>query len=134
MTWASGRSLTLDCHLRGLHRPKLGPVNVGDHCVAGAVCGATDSGTRIYPYCLNWIFGVHFLWRATLLSLDNGGEGLGLASKWCARLCRHHIGSFTLSEQGMGAEVDENWGSKGKERSGNRNWYVKWEKTVLKTK
>ena len=29
--------------------------------VAWAVCGATGSGKRSYPYCIIWIFEVHFL-------------------------------------------------------------------------
>ena len=52
---------------------------MGDSCVAGAVCGATGSGTQIYSYCMNWLFGTHSLWRKTMFSLDIVGRSLVLS-------------------------------------------------------
>ena len=46
--------------------------------MTGADCGATGSETRIYSYCLYWLFGTHSLWRDTLLSLDIVGRALVL--------------------------------------------------------
>ena len=46
--------------------------------MAGAVCRATGSGTKIYSCCLNWLFGAHSLWRDILLSLDIVGRALVL--------------------------------------------------------
>lgn len=37
-------------------------------------------GTRVYPYCVNWLFEAHSLWRESLLGLDSGGGGLVPAS------------------------------------------------------
>ena len=51
---------------------------MGDSCVAWAVYVATGSGTRIYPCCLYWLFGTHFLWRDTLLILNIVGRDLVL--------------------------------------------------------
>ena len=60
---------------------------MGDICMTGADCRVTGSEPSIYPYSLYWLFGTHSLWRDTLLSLGIVGEGLGSASKQCARLC-----------------------------------------------
>ena len=61
-----------------LHRTKLGPLNMGDSCVAWAICAATGSGTRIYYQCLNWLFGAHSFQSDALLSLDIVGRALVL--------------------------------------------------------
>ncbi|CAO2592549.1 hypothetical protein LEMLEM_LOCUS6828, partial [Lemmus lemmus] len=55
-----------------------GPLNVDDSSMTGTDCGATGSETRIYPYCLFWLFGTRSLWRDTLLSLDIGRRALVL--------------------------------------------------------
>ena len=47
--------------------------------MTGADCGATGSETRIYSYCLYWLFGTHSLWRDTLLSLDIVGRAVVLS-------------------------------------------------------
>lgn len=31
-----------------------------------------------YPYCLNWTFAAHSLWRDTMISLDRAGRALAL--------------------------------------------------------
>ena len=49
-----------------------------DSCMTGVDCGATGSGTRIYPYCLHWLFGTHSVWMDTLFSLDIEGRALVL--------------------------------------------------------
>ena len=36
-------------------KDKVGPLNVGDNCMAGEDCGDTGSETRIYPYCFYWL-------------------------------------------------------------------------------
>ena len=51
---------------------------MGDSCTAGSDSGTTDSETRIYPYCLYWLFRTYSLWRDTLLSLDLMGRTLFL--------------------------------------------------------
>ena len=43
--------------------------------------GAIGSETRIYLYCLYWLFGTHSLWMDTLLSLDIVGRSLDLPQK-----------------------------------------------------
>ena len=42
--------------------------------MAGAVCGVTGSGTRIYPYCLYWHFGNQFSLDVYLVSLGIVGR------------------------------------------------------------
>ena len=44
----------------------------------GQTAGATGSGTRIYPYCMYWLFETYSLWMDTLLSLDTVGRALDL--------------------------------------------------------
>lgn len=51
---------------------------MGDNSVAWAVSEATDSGTRIYPYCMNLIFESQSLWRDISLSLDTVKRALVL--------------------------------------------------------
>ena len=63
----------LDCQLGSLHGTEQGPLHVSNSCMAWAVRGAPSSGTRIYPWCVNWLFGAHSLWWDALLSLDAGG-------------------------------------------------------------
>lgn len=46
-------------------------LNVGDTCVAWAICGDTGSGTKIYHYGLKWLFRAHSFWRDTLLSQNH---------------------------------------------------------------
>ena len=46
--------------------------------MAGADCGATGIETRIYLYCLYWLFGTHSLQRDTMLGLDIVGRALVL--------------------------------------------------------
>lgn len=47
-----------------LYETELGPLNVGDNCVAWSGCGTHGSKTYIYPYpwCRYWHFGTHSLW------------------------------------------------------------------------
>ena len=85
---------------------------MGDSCVAGAVCGATGSGARIYPYCLYWLFGAHSLWRDTLLSLDIEGRTLVLPQS--------DIQYFVDSPWEALPSWRRGWGVRGKESGGDR--------------
>lgn len=38
--------------------------------------GIAGSGTRTYPRYMNWVFGAHFLWCNTLLSIEAVGRDL----------------------------------------------------------
>ena len=60
--------------LGNLHKTEVGPLNMGDICVAWGNCGATGRGTRIYPYCMNWSTEAHSLQTNIFLSLDTGGS------------------------------------------------------------
>ena len=44
LTWANGSSLTPGSQWGNQHRIKLGPLNVGDSCMTGAVCEAVGLG------------------------------------------------------------------------------------------
>ena len=66
---------------------------MGNSCMTGADCGATGSETRIYSYCLYWLFGTHSLWRDTLLSLDIVGRALVLTQSNVL----HFVDSFLRS-------------------------------------
>lgn len=49
--------------------------------------GVTCSGSKIYLYCLNWLYGTYFIWRDTLLSIGITGSALlPPQSLWLARL------------------------------------------------
>ena len=75
---ANGSSPTPAGQERIQYRTKIVPLNVDDSCMAEADLGTTGSGTRIYPYCLYWLFGTCSLWMDTLLKLDIVGKSLVL--------------------------------------------------------
>ena len=73
-----------------------------DSCLAGAECGATGSGTRIYPYCMYWPFGNLFYLDGCFAQPRYSREGLGPSLKQCA---------LPSLRSGWGVR----WGSKWKE-------------------
>ena len=92
--WANGSSPTSVGLGRNQHRTKLVPLNVVDSCMAGADLGATGGGTRIYPYCMYWLF-FNLFSLDTLLILDIVGRSLDFPQRnvpyllwgmdWCCR-------------------------------------------------
>ena len=52
------------------------PLHVGDGCVAWSVCRTPDSRTRIYPWCISWLFRAQLLLWDALFSLDAGKRDL----------------------------------------------------------
>ena len=118
-TWANGSLPTLARQGRNQHRPILATLNVGESCMAGADCWATGSGTRIYPYCLYWLFGTYFLWIDTLLSLDIVGRAL-------------YLPQSNVPYPLWGVDGDE---GRWKEWKEGREWelglVVKWKKKIV---
>lgn len=92
------------------HKTEMGPLNMGDRG-ALSVCEVTDSGSRIYPSCIDWLFRVHSLWRDTVLSLDSLRR-LDQASTWYVRP-RDSLRTPTLF-WGMGGGI--RWKEGGRER------------------
>ena len=56
----------------------VGPLHVGDNCVAWSVCGTSITGTRTCPWCMNWLFGTYFLWWDALPTLNTKEQSLVL--------------------------------------------------------
>ena len=93
-----------------------GILNHKNSCMDGTDYGTTGSETRIYPYCLFWLFRIHYLWRDYFAQPRYSGQDLVPASKQCARLCLLPIESLTLSEKWKGVE----WGRRKQEEG--RQW------------
>ena len=82
--WANGSSPTPVRLGRNQHKSKLFPWNEVDSGMAEEECWATGRGTRIYLYCLYWLFGKLFSLDGYLAQPRYGREGLGPCTKQCA--------------------------------------------------
>ena len=91
---------------------------MGNSCMTGAECATTVSETKIYPYCLYWLFEIHALWRDTLLSLDIAGRTLDLSQSNVLDFIDSPMGSLTLSESGGGKVGGKEEGTGGGEEVG----------------
>lgn len=61
----------MDFELTGgiLYETELGPLNVGNNCIACSGCRTHGSKACIYPWCMYWHFGTHSLQVDTNLAL-----------------------------------------------------------------
>lgn len=59
-------------------------------CVAWSISGAPVCKTRIYPLCLSWLFGTHFLWRMPCSTLMQDGGAWSCSSLRCHDLLTSH--------------------------------------------
>ena len=93
--------------------------------MVGADCRASGSGTRIYPYCLYWLFGNPFSLDGYFAQARYRREGLGPSPKQCA-LPSLWSGWMVVSREG---------GRNGRRgESVNWDWYIKEKNVVFKIK
>lgn len=64
----------------------------------GLFVGHLAVGTRIDPWCMNWLFGAHSLWPDALLILGAEGRDLVLFQLDMAEFVDSTLGGLTLSE------------------------------------
>lgn len=91
--WAFGTLSTMDWQQECLHGTQPGPLHVDGNCVIWPDCGALVSRTRIYPWCMSWLFPVHGISYSTLMQWG----GTYPSSTWCTRHHWLHMGGLTLS-------------------------------------
>lgn len=78
----------------------------------------TGSGTRLYPGCMNWHFGVYSLWWDTVFSLNMGVRNFILPQLGMPDLLTPQGRPYPL--RGVNGEVEVEWedeGGKGRERN-----------------
>lgn len=80
--------------------------------MTNVVYGATRSGTRIYPHCLNWLLRAHSPRRETVLSLDIVGKTLVLPQRDMLDFIKYPWEALPSLKDG----VREKWREQKKER------------------
>lgn len=80
-------------------RDDLGALHLSRSSTASSACETTNSGFRIYPWCMFWLCWTHSLWWDAFLNIDARRRILVLSQLNNAKICGLPMRGLILYEE-----------------------------------